>query len=372
MKPRIMRASSRPTSKAEAANFVGSVLSDPLLATGRACRSLARLARLLHAGAAAPTGTSMPSARSSTCCRVWAVTSSRANRCRRSSRATPSSFRPTRGISTAHARDTMMCYLAMSETDEKGNATTWSPSRSATPTTPRRRRRTRLQTNARPAVKRIVALPSSRLQGFTRFGSESRHAQHGTQPEPGKIDDDHHDHAQKPFDGRVDGWMLRCNGVRGHERYEGEISLGFMTSAAMPVCACTRGNRAASLVRAAGEGSGRDRVGEPHEIDRGNQGHGGDRERQREQDGRLYAPAALTAGPQSECQIPAAPQEVSQAAGEALALCRCGDQGCDGRAKHPSSMIAATVNRPAFLHVDLHAAKYQGGFAKVPAIEQAK
>ena len=32
MKPRIMRASSRPTSKAEAKNFVGTVLSDPVWA----------------------------------------------------------------------------------------------------------------------------------------------------------------------------------------------------------------------------------------------------------------------------------------------------------------------------------------------------
>ena len=32
MKPRIMRAASRPTSKAEAANFVGTVMSDPVFA----------------------------------------------------------------------------------------------------------------------------------------------------------------------------------------------------------------------------------------------------------------------------------------------------------------------------------------------------
>ena len=32
MKPRIMRAASRPTAKAEPANFVGTVLSDPVFA----------------------------------------------------------------------------------------------------------------------------------------------------------------------------------------------------------------------------------------------------------------------------------------------------------------------------------------------------
>ena len=32
MKPRVMRAASRPTAKAEAANFVGTVLSDPVFA----------------------------------------------------------------------------------------------------------------------------------------------------------------------------------------------------------------------------------------------------------------------------------------------------------------------------------------------------
>ena len=32
MRPRIMRAASRPTAKAEAANFVGAVLSDPVYA----------------------------------------------------------------------------------------------------------------------------------------------------------------------------------------------------------------------------------------------------------------------------------------------------------------------------------------------------
>ena len=32
MKPRIMRAASRPTAKAEPANFIGTVLSDPVFA----------------------------------------------------------------------------------------------------------------------------------------------------------------------------------------------------------------------------------------------------------------------------------------------------------------------------------------------------
>src|SRR3977135_4411499 len=38
MKPRIMRAASRPTAKAEPANFVGTVLSDPVFAPGQPSR----------------------------------------------------------------------------------------------------------------------------------------------------------------------------------------------------------------------------------------------------------------------------------------------------------------------------------------------
>jgi hypothetical protein len=55
MKPRIMRAASRPTTKAEPANFVGTVLSDPVFAPEQPSRLRARACRSCRA--AAPTGT---------------------------------------------------------------------------------------------------------------------------------------------------------------------------------------------------------------------------------------------------------------------------------------------------------------------------
>ena len=123
MKPRIMRASTRPTSKAEAANFVGPVMSDPVWAPEGPSRL--RASRV----------TFMPGGRTNwhqhAVGQILHVLSGVG---RYQLEGQPvQEIRPGDTVvippNARHwhgsAPDTMMCHLAMSETDEKGQATTW-------------------------------------------------------------------------------------------------------------------------------------------------------------------------------------------------------------------------------------------------------
>jgi quercetin dioxygenase-like cupin family protein len=123
MKPRIMRASSRPTSKAEAKNFIGNVMSDPVWAPEGP--SKLRASRVSF----------MPGGRTNwhqhAVGQILYVLSG-VGRYQLEGQQVQE-IRPGDTVvippNTRHwhgsAPDTMMCHLAMSETDENGNATTW-------------------------------------------------------------------------------------------------------------------------------------------------------------------------------------------------------------------------------------------------------
>ena len=95
MKPRIMRAAARPTAKAEPANFVGTVLSDPVFAPEGPSRLRASRVSFMPGGRtnwhkhAVGQVLYVLSGRSFMCSRASVATSSKASRCRRSGRATP-------------------------------------------------------------------------------------------------------------------------------------------------------------------------------------------------------------------------------------------------------------------------------------------
>ena len=123
MRPRIMRAASRPTTKAEAANFVGAVLSDPVYAPEQPSRL--RASRV----------TFMPGGRTNwhqhAVVQVLYVLSG-VGRYQLEGESVqeimagdtvviPPNVRHWHGS----APGTMMCHLAMSETDDQGRATSW-------------------------------------------------------------------------------------------------------------------------------------------------------------------------------------------------------------------------------------------------------
>ena len=123
MRPRIMRAASRPTASAEAANFVGSVLSDPVYAPEGPSRL--RASRV----------TFMPGGRTNwhqhAVGQILYVLSGVG---RYQLEGEPvQEIRPGDTVvippSARHwhgsAPETMMVHLAMSETDDKGQATSW-------------------------------------------------------------------------------------------------------------------------------------------------------------------------------------------------------------------------------------------------------
>ena len=123
MKPRIMRAASRPTAKAEAANFVGTVLSDPVFAPEQPSRL--RASRVSF----------MPGGRTNwhqhAVGQILYVLSGVG---RYQLEGEPvQEIKPGDTVvippNSRHwhgsAPDTMMVHLAMSETDDKGQATSW-------------------------------------------------------------------------------------------------------------------------------------------------------------------------------------------------------------------------------------------------------
>ena len=123
MKPRIMRAASRPTNNAEAANFVGNVLSDPVWAPEGP--SKLRASRVSF----------MPGGRTNwhqhAVGQVLYVLSGVGRY--QLDGGPVQEIRPGDTVvippNARHwhgsAPDTMMCHLAMSETDSEGKATTW-------------------------------------------------------------------------------------------------------------------------------------------------------------------------------------------------------------------------------------------------------
>lgn len=123
MRPRIMRAASRPTTKAEPANFVGSVLSDPVYAPEGPSRL--RASRV----------TFMPGGRTNwhqhAVGQVLYVLSG-VGRYQLEGGPVQEIMAGDTVVIPPNARhwhgsapDTMMCHLAMSETDDQGRATSW-------------------------------------------------------------------------------------------------------------------------------------------------------------------------------------------------------------------------------------------------------
>ncbi|MDP1966025.1 MAG: cupin domain-containing protein [Reyranella sp.] len=123
MRPRIMRAASRPTTKAEAANFVGAVLSDPVYAPEGPSRL--RASRV----------TFMPGGRTNwhqhAVGQVLYVLSG-VGRYQLEGGPVQEIMAGDTVVIPPNARhwhgsapDTMMCHLAMSETDDQGRATSW-------------------------------------------------------------------------------------------------------------------------------------------------------------------------------------------------------------------------------------------------------
>lgn len=123
MRPRIMRAASRPTTKAEAANFVGAVLSDPVYAPEGPSRL--RASRV----------TFMPGGRTNwhqhAVGQILYVLSG-VGRYQLDGEPVREIMAGDTVVIPPNARhwhgsapDTMMCHLAMSETDDQGRATSW-------------------------------------------------------------------------------------------------------------------------------------------------------------------------------------------------------------------------------------------------------
>ncbi len=123
MRPRIMRAASRPTTKAEAANFVGAVLSDPVYVPEGPSRL--RASRV----------TFMPGGRTNwhqhAVGQILYVLSG-VGRYQLDGEPVREIMAGDTVVIPPNARhwhgsapDTMMCHLAMSETDDQGRATSW-------------------------------------------------------------------------------------------------------------------------------------------------------------------------------------------------------------------------------------------------------
>ena len=123
MRPRIMRAASRPTTKAEAANFVGAVLSDPVYAPEGPSRL--RASRV----------TFMPGGRTNwhqhAVGQILYVLSG-VGRYQLEGEPVQEIMAGDTVVIPPNARHwhgsapgTMMCHLAMSETDDQGRATSW-------------------------------------------------------------------------------------------------------------------------------------------------------------------------------------------------------------------------------------------------------
>ena len=123
MRPRIMRAASRPTTKAEAANFVGAVLSDPVYAPEQPSRL--RASRV----------TFMPGGRTNwhqhAVGQVLYVLSG-VGRYQLEGESVQEIMAGDTVVIPPNVRHwpgsapgTMMCHLAMSETDDQGRATSW-------------------------------------------------------------------------------------------------------------------------------------------------------------------------------------------------------------------------------------------------------
>lgn len=123
MRPRIMRAASRPTAKAEAANFVGAVLSDPVYAPEGPSRL--RASRV----------TFMPGGRTNwhqhAVGQILYVLSGvgryqlEGGPVQEIAAGDTVVIPPNARHWHGSAPDTMMCHLAMSETDDQGRATSW-------------------------------------------------------------------------------------------------------------------------------------------------------------------------------------------------------------------------------------------------------
>lgn len=123
MRPRIMRAASRPTTKAEAANFVGAVLSDPVYAPEGPSRLRASRVTFMPGGRTnwhqhavgqilyVLSGVGRYQLEGGP---VQEITAG-------DTVVIPPNARHWHGS----APDTMMCHLAMSETDDQGRATSW-------------------------------------------------------------------------------------------------------------------------------------------------------------------------------------------------------------------------------------------------------
>jgi len=142
MKPRIMRAASRPTAKAETANFVGTVLvGSGVFAPEQPVAAGARSRVSFMPGRAQPTGTSTRSARSSTCCRVVGRYQLEGEPVQEIKPGDTVVIPPNARHWHGSAPDTMMVHLAMSETNDKGEATRLVRTGERPPTTPRRLRR---------------------------------------------------------------------------------------------------------------------------------------------------------------------------------------------------------------------------------------
>ena len=123
MRPRIMRAASRPTTKAEAANFVGAVLSDPVYAPEQPSRLRASRVTFMPGGRTnwhqhavgqvlyVLSGVGRYQLEGESVQEIMAGDTV----------VIPPNVRHWHGP----APGTMMCHLAMSETDDQGRATSW-------------------------------------------------------------------------------------------------------------------------------------------------------------------------------------------------------------------------------------------------------
>ena len=123
MQGRIMRASTRPTSKAETANFVGPVMSDPVFAPEGPSRLRASRVSFLPGGR-----TNWHQHAVGQILYVLSGVGRYQLEGEPVQEIRPGDtvvIPPNRRHWHGSAPDTMMAHLAMSETDDKGQATTW-------------------------------------------------------------------------------------------------------------------------------------------------------------------------------------------------------------------------------------------------------
>ncbi|MDP2375038.1 cupin domain-containing protein [Reyranella sp.] len=123
MRPRIMRAASRPTTRAEAANFVGAVLSDPVYAPEQPSR--------LRASRVSFTPGARTNWHKHAVGQVLYVLSG-VGRYQLEGEPVQAIMPGDTVVIPPNSRhwhgaapDTMMVHLAMSETNDKGEATSW-------------------------------------------------------------------------------------------------------------------------------------------------------------------------------------------------------------------------------------------------------